>query len=81
MSPVGRAEGVVDIDLAQGGQFLGKLRIIVGLPLVESNILQQEDLAVLQSCGRFLGLGADAVPGEGHRLAQSGGQGLGHDRE
>ena len=40
MSPVGRTEGVVHIDLAQGGQATGKVRIVPGLPIIEPDVFQ-----------------------------------------
>ncbi len=67
---VGRAEGVVDIDIAELGELFGEVRLVLFLFLVEADVFEQQHVAVLQRIGRLLGLGADAVAGELHRFAQ-----------
>ena len=59
--PMGGAERVVHIDLAQRGQLAGKVRIVGFLFGMESQILQEQYLARLQSLGHGRRLGTDAV--------------------
>ena len=62
-------ERVVDPDVAELGQFRDEGRIVLLFLFVEAGVLQAEDVAVLH---RRDGLGrglADAVVGEGDRLA------------
>ena len=69
MRAVRGREGVVDPDVAELGQFRDEGRIVLLLALVEAGVLQAEDVAVLHR-GDGLGRGlADAVVGEGDRLA------------
>ncbi len=58
------AESVGDIDLSHVGQGLGEVGIVLGLALVEAQILEQQDLAGLQRSGLGLGVGADGVLGK-----------------
>ena len=75
------AEGVGHIQLRHGGKLPGKLRVVLLLPGVKAQILQQHDLAALQ--GRRLGLGvlAHDVLGEDDLLAQQLAQTLRHRAE
>ena len=75
------AEGVGDVQLRHGGKLPGKLRVVLLLPGVKAQILQQHDLAALQ--GRRLGLGvlAHDVLGEDDLLAQQLAQMLRHRAE
>ena len=69
MRAVRGREGVVDVDVAELGEFGDERRIVLLLALVEAGVFQAEDVAVLH---RSHGLGrgfADAVVGEGDRLA------------
>ena len=47
MGPVYGAKSVGYIDLRQGCQLLGKFRIVLLLFLMEAQVLQQENLAIL----------------------------------
>src|SRR5205807_4506473 len=53
------AEGVVHVHVAQLGKLLGEIRIILLLFLMETEILQQKDLAILEVIGRLLDAWAD----------------------
>ena len=55
---VGAAEGVIDVDVAQPGQFLRPCRVVLGLALVEAGVLQHQHLAGLERRGGRFGLGA-----------------------
>ena len=57
-------EGIVDEDVAELGQRLGEVRIVLLLALVEAQVLQHGDLAGLQRGTRILGGLADAVGDE-----------------
>ena len=54
-------EGIVDIDLAQGCQRLGELRLVGGLPGVETQVLQQQNAAVGEALELRLRLRSDTV--------------------
>ena len=72
------AEGVGHVHIGQGGQGLGKLGVVLLLPLVKAEILQQHDLAGLKGSGLGLGILTDDVLGEDDLLAQQLAQPLGH---
>ena len=72
------AERVGDEDLGHVGQSLGKGGVVLGLALVEAQVLQQHDLAGLQRGGLGLGVLADGVGGEDHVLTQQLAQTLGN---
>ena len=55
------AECVVDIDLSHGSHFLGEGGIVLGLFLVEANVLKKQDLTGLQSCSLSLSVLTDNV--------------------
>ena len=78
VGPVDRAEGVGDIDLRHGGELLGELGVVLLLPLVEAEVLQQHDLAGLEGGGLGLGVLTDDILGEDHVLPQQLAQALGH---
>ena len=63
-------EGVVDVDVAQHRELVDEARVVLLLFLVEAQVLQQQHFAGLQRAHRLLGERADAVLGEGHRLAE-----------
>ena len=42
------AEGVVDVDLAEGGEFLGELGVVLFFFGVEAQVLKQQDLTGLE---------------------------------
>src|SRR5581483_9241350 len=64
------AEGVVDVDVAELGDLLGEIRVVLLLFLVESEIFEQQDVAVLKTFGSAFDAGADAVIDEADRLAE-----------
>ncbi len=75
--PLGRSvgamrgrEGVVDIEIAELGEFGGESRIVLFLAFVEARVLEQENVAVLHRRDRFRRDVADAVGGEGDRTAK-----------
>ena len=71
-------EGIADEDVAELGQLRGEGRIVLLLALVEAQVLQHGDVAVLQR-GHHLGRRlADAVGREGDRLAEQLAQLVGH---
>ena len=45
---VGGAESVVDIDIAQLGEVLGEIGVVLFLLLVEAEVFQEQNLAVLE---------------------------------
>ena len=61
-----RAEGVVDIDLGQRGQRLGKGRIVGFFFGVEAQIFKQQHLAGFELARHLLGHFANAVGRKGH---------------
>ena len=67
---MGGAESVVDKDVGQGSQFAGEFRVVLGFFLVEADIFEHQDLAVLQGGGFGLGVFADDVGGQDDRLAK-----------
>ena len=58
---VSRAEGVVDVDVAERRQLLGEPGVVAGLLRVEAKVLQQEHVAGPERGRRLRGRGADAV--------------------
>ena len=44
---MGGAEGIIDVDIADLGKLLGKLRVVLLFLLVETNVFQEKDFAVL----------------------------------
>ena len=75
---VGGAEGVVDVDVAQGGQPACEVRIVPGLSGVEPDVFQHQAFAVLQRFRRSLRRGTDRLPHVADRLIQEFGQPVGH---
>ena len=78
------AEGVGDVNAVGAGQIgqrLGDGGIVLGLALFKAGILQQQDLAGLQSGGLGLRIGTDHVGGEDHGLVQQLAQALRHGGE
>ena len=59
--PVRRAEGVVDVDVAQRRQLLGEPGVVAGLLRVEAEVLEQQDVAGPERGRGLRGRGADAV--------------------
>lgn len=71
-------ERVVDIDIRQRGQSLGKIRIIFGFFLIEADVFDHHDLARLERRGHGVGLIANDVSGEFHLAVHQLGQTLRH---
>ncbi len=67
---VRRAEGVVDVDLGEGGEALGEGGVVPLLARVEAGVLEDEDVAVGERRHGRLGHRADAVGGEGDGRAE-----------
>ena len=65
---VGAAEGVVDVDVAERGEFFGEGRIVGLFFGVEAEVLEQEGLAGFEVGGHLAGDDADAVGREGYVL-------------
>ena len=65
-----RGEGVVDVDLAKGREIGGEGGVVGLFPGVETQILEQRELAIAKLGHHRPGLGADTVAGEGHASAQ-----------
>ena len=65
-----RAEGIVDIQLRQIRQRLGKGGIVLRLPGVEPHVFNQHRLAVLQGSDLGMGVIPDDVGGKGHLAVQ-----------
>ena len=63
-------EGVVDVDVAQRGELVDEGRVVLLLLLVEAEVLQQQHVARLEIAHALFGLLADAILGEGDRLAE-----------
>ena len=68
---MGCAKGVVDVDVAQGGQLAHEGEVVALLALVEAQVLEHHHLAVLEGkgCGEGL-LAGDGAAHQGDRLAQ-----------
>ena len=62
---MGAAEGVVDVDVAEGGELLGEGGVVGLLFGVEAEVFEQQGLAGLEVGGHLDGDLADAVGGEG----------------
>ena len=60
------AEGVVDIDVCQRGQSLGKGRIVGFLFGMKAQVFQQQHLAGFKLSSHFAGDFADAIGRKGH---------------
>ncbi len=80
MGAVGGGEGVVDIDVAELGEFVDMGRIVLLLALVKAGVLEEKHVAVLHFGDRIVGRLADAVGREGDRplddVGDRGGDGL-----
>ena len=61
MRTVGGREGVVDIDVAVGGQRLDEIGLVLFLALVEAGVLEQQDAAIGKRRHCLLGGVPDAV--------------------
>jgi hypothetical protein len=81
MGAVGRAKGVIDIDLGGAEQFLGESRIIFFLFRVEADVFQDQNLARLEIGPELVGLGAHAVCRKLYRTAERLGEVRGYGLE
>ncbi len=77
MLAMGRAKGVIDINIAEPGQLFGEVGIVLLFFLMEAEIFQQKNITVFQLSGEFVDFRADAVRRERHRLVQQFGQSAG----
>ena len=76
MCAVCGAEGVVDVDLSHVGHSLCQSCVILGLALLEANVLKQNSLARLYLCRELLCVLADNVLRELDFLTEQLGQAL-----
>ena len=65
VSAVSGGEGVIDIDVAELGEFVDMGRVVLLLALMEASVLEQEHVAILHFGDRVVGCLADAVGCEG----------------
>ncbi len=70
MSAMDGAERVRDIEFRHGRHRLGKFGVILGFALLEAGILQQHNLAGLQSGGLGLRIGTHGIRGHDNVFAQ-----------
>ncbi len=63
---MGGAEGVVDVEVAEGGELFGELGVVCFFAGVEAEVLEEKGLAGLELGGELGGELADAVGGEGY---------------
>jgi hypothetical protein len=64
------AEGVVHVDLGERGELTGEARLVLLLPGMEAEVLEQHDVPRPHLPHGLLHLVAHAVLGEAHRLPQ-----------
>ncbi len=70
VGPVRGAEGVVHVDIGERGQGPGEVRIVLGLPGVEAQVLEEQELSVLQLPHRLSCALSDDLLGEGDPAIQ-----------
>src|SRR5439155_6019750 len=70
MRPVRRAKGVVDVGVRQPPELAAEPWVVRLFAWIETEILQQEHIAVGEAPREPLRLGADDRLGESHRLSQ-----------
>ncbi len=73
-----RAEGIVHVDITQGGKFFCECFIVLLFFSMETEILEQQHFTGLQRIHRRPRGFADAVGGELHLFADQGGETFGH---
>ena len=71
-------EGVLDEELSETGELGGEPGVVRLLSRMKTQVLEEEELAVLEPSGELERLHAHDVAGEGNRLAQEGAQAMGH---
>ena len=74
MRAVRDREGIVDIDIAERGEFFCESGIVFLLAGMETCVLQHQDLARVERLDCRRGFGTDAILGERDRLAPESGQ-------
>jgi hypothetical protein len=70
MGAMRRAEGIVDVQIGQRGELPAKGGIVLFLAGVETHVLQQQDVAILQPGGQLFDFATDAIPGHGDWFAE-----------
>ena len=70
MFAMGGAEGVVAVNIAEFGEGFGEVGIVLFFFLVEAEIFQEENFAILERIGGLFGGKADGVVGEFDGLVQ-----------
>ena len=71
VGPMGRPEGVVDVQIERGGKPLHEGLLVLRLNLVEAGVLEQEDVSLPGGADHGLDLGAAAVRRKLHLLLSS----------
>src|SRR5208282_812932 len=64
MRAMGRAEGVVDVELGERGQLPGEILVVLFFLGVEAQVFEQQRLALLELKSHFFGFGTDALGAE-----------------
>lgn len=64
MGTVGGTEGIIDKQIEGSGQLLDKSRLVLGLLLVESSVLEHDNITLLGGIDNLLDFVTDAVGGE-----------------
>lgn len=78
---VGGAEGIVDIELGEGGELGGEVGIVGFFLGVEANVFEEADLAVFEGVGALGDFGADNIGEKGDVLDEELGQASGDGGE
>jgi hypothetical protein len=63
-------EGIVYVSVAELGELLGEVRVVLLLFLVKAQVLQQQHAAVRKRAGRPFDGRADAIVDKSDRLAE-----------
>ena len=71
---MGGTESIVDVQVSDGSELLGELRVVLLLFLVEADIFEEEDITIAEASDSLDNLVTDAVVGLGHLLAQELGE-------
>jgi hypothetical protein len=75
MGAMGGAEGVVDVDIGELGEFLAEGVVVGFFFVIIAEVFEQGDFAILEFRGGFLGDFADAIGDELDRDADEDGEG------
>ena len=65
---MGGAEGVVDVELGELGELLGKILVVLFFFGVEAEILEQQCLALFELERHLFGFGARRIRGRSRRF-------------